>query len=537
MAPPVPKSSTETGRVLSVRQSLLAMIGLAFVTMMVAVDQTVVGTALPTVVAELNGFELYAWVATSYLLTSVITIPIFGRLGDYYGRKPFVVASVIVFMLASVLCGISDSMVQLVLARGLQGIGGGMLVATAFACVPDLFPDSHVRLRWQILLSSAFGIANAVGPTLGGFLTQYMGWRSVFFVNLPIGILSLFFLWRYLPRIRQIQSTHIRLDWQGAVLVALFLGSLQFFVELLPKYGAGLPMVALGVFCCLMFTALIIWEKRCPHPLIPLDMFRNKSLAALFCLSLFMGFILFALLFYLPLMLQGGFGLTPQQVGLLITPLAVCITLGSVTNARIIIRLSKPNHMLYAGFVLQVLACIGMVTAHQHTSQWLIVLYMMLAGMGLGFVMPNLTVFAQETAGRALLGISTAMLQSVRMIGGMLGMAVVGSLVTHHYIDGVRQAVPEGRGESWLNLLENPQVLVNSRIQGDFMAQLQQLGVSGQGLIELARVALVDAVHSGLATALLMALIGLFWVYRVPAIRFTRTVEAKSAAKQVVSDE
>src|SRR5690606_16578308 len=159
----------------------LAMLGLAFVSMMVAVDQTVVGTALPTIVAELNGFELYAWVASSYLLTSVITIPIFGRLGGYYGRKPFVVASVIVFMLASVLCGAADSMLQLVLARALQGIGGGMLVGTAFACIPDLFPDSHVRLRWQVMLSSAFGIANAFGPTLGGFLTQYAGWRSVFF--------------------------------------------------------------------------------------------------------------------------------------------------------------------------------------------------------------------------------------------------------------------------------------------------------------------------------------------------------------------
>ncbi len=536
MSPPAAASSSETGRVLSVRQSLLAMLGLSFVSMMVAVDQTVVGTALPTIVAELNGFELYAWVATAYLLTSVITIPIFGRLGDYYGRKPFVVASVIVFMLASVLCGVADSMLQLVFARALQGIGGGMLVGTAFACIPDLFPDSHVRLRWQILLSSAFGIANAFGPTLGGFLTQYVGWRWVFFVNLPIGILSLFFLWRFLPRIRQIQGTHIRLDWQGAVLVALGLGSLQFFVELLPRHGASLLMVALGVLSFLMFVALIYWERRCPHPLLPLEMFRNKSLAALFCLSLFTGFILFALLFYLPLMLQGGFGLTPRQVGLLITPLVVCITLGSVTNARIIILLSKPNHMLYAGFALQVLACLGMVTAHKGTSQWLLALYMMMAGMGLGFVMPNLTVFAQETAGRALLGISTAMLQSVRMIGGMLGTAIVGTLVTHHYIDGVRHAVPQGRGTEWLGLLEDPQVLVNGAIQSDFMAQLQQQGMAGHVVIDLARMALVEAVHSGLMTALLMALIALFWVYRLPAVRFTRTVGVKKMAKES-SDE
>src|SRR5690554_6463227 len=172
--------------------TLRAVLGLCVVAMMVAVDQTVVGTALPTVVAELQGFELYAWVATAYLLASVVTVPIFGRLGDFYGRKPFVIASIIVFSLGSVLCGLADTMLQLVLARAIQGVGGGMLLGTAFACIPDLFPDPHVRLRWQILFSAAFGVANGIGPTLGGFLTQYAGWRSVFFVNLPLGLIGLF---------------------------------------------------------------------------------------------------------------------------------------------------------------------------------------------------------------------------------------------------------------------------------------------------------------------------------------------------------
>src|SRR5690606_26364367 len=143
-----------TGMLLSVKESLLAMLGLGFVTMMVAIDQTVVSTALPTVVAELRGFRLYAWVTTAYLLTTIITIPIFGRLGDFYGRKPFVVSSIILFMLASLVCGVAQSMVHLVLGRALQGIAGGMMLGTAFAVVPDLFPDPRVRLRWQVILSS-----------------------------------------------------------------------------------------------------------------------------------------------------------------------------------------------------------------------------------------------------------------------------------------------------------------------------------------------------------------------------------------------
>lgn len=152
---------------LTFRQALLAMLGVSLVLMLSALDQTVIGNALPSIVAELNGFDLYAWVATGYLLASIVTIPVFGRLGDYYGRKPFVIAATLIFTLASLLCAMADSMAALVAGRALQGIGGGMLVGTAFACIPELFPDTRQRLRWQIMLSSCFSIVNATGPGLG----------------------------------------------------------------------------------------------------------------------------------------------------------------------------------------------------------------------------------------------------------------------------------------------------------------------------------------------------------------------------------
>ena len=301
-----------SGQVLPFRESLLATLGICFVIMLVALDQTIVGTALPTIVAELKGFDLYAWVATAYLLTSVITVPIFGRLGDYFGRKPFVIASIVVFVGASALCGMANSMLFLVLARGLQGIGGGMLVGTCFASIADLFPDPRVRLRWQIILSASFGIATAVGPSLGGFLTQGLGWRWVFYCNLPIGVLSLYFVWRFVPHIRHMQHAgKMRLDWPGALLISLSLGSLQLLVELLPKRGITGGMMVLLALSVAAFYALWKWEQRAAQPILPFEMMRDKALASLFALSVLAGFAMFSLLMYAPLLFQGGFGLSP----------------------------------------------------------------------------------------------------------------------------------------------------------------------------------------------------------------------------------
>lgn len=508
------------------RESLLAMLGISFVTMLVALDQTVVGTALPTIVAELKGFELYAWVATSYLLTSVITVPIFGRLGDYYGRKPFVIASIVVFTGASVLCGVADNMLFLVLARGLQGIGGGMLVGTAFACIPDLFPDSVVRLRWQVLMSSAFGIANAVGPSLGGFVTQYYGWRSVFYVNLPVGMLSLFFVWRFLPHLRHVEHEgKMRLDWPGAALIAVALGSLQLFVELLPKHGLSWGACALLVLSVASAYALWQWEKRCPTAILPVDMFRNRSLAALFTLAVLGGFTMFSLLFYAPLLFQGGFGMSPKEAGVVITPLVVFITIGSIANGRVVSRVRNPNLMLYVGFTLLALACVGAVIATRSMPHWLLMSFMVLGGLGLGFVMPNLTIFAQQTAGREHLGIATALLQSLRMIGGMIGTALTGTLVSHMYASGVRSALERDRASQWFGDLSDPQILINHEAQASLLGQLAHAGHNGAMLLETARETLVAAIHFGLAMAAIIAVVSVWQSRRVPPIKLQRKLE------------
>jgi EmrB/QacA subfamily drug resistance transporter len=517
------KQSPQSASQRSFRESLLAMLGVVFVVMMVALDQTVVGTALPTIVAELKGFDLYAWVATSYLLASVITVPIFGRLGDYFGRKYFVAASIVIFTLASALCGMSNTMLFLVLARGLQGIGGGMLVGTAFASVPDLFPEAHVRLRWQVILSSGFGIANAVGPSLGGFLTQYVGWRSVFYVNLPVGLLSLYFILRHMPLIRHHKAEGpIKLDWIGALLLAVSLGVMQLFVELLPKYGMSIEMLTMLAGSAVFFVALYFREKSAANPVLPFDMFRSGALASLFALSLLMGFIMFALLFYLPLLLQGGFGLSPNAAGLLITPMVACITVGSISNSRVLPRLADPRYMLYAGFILLGICGLGIATMKRSTPHAIIALYMLGSGLGIGFVMPNLTIFTQELAGRSHFGIATALIQSLRMVGGMLGTAFIGTVVNHFYVSRAQQAVDAAHANQWMKDFHDPQILINMAAQNHLLAQLQEVGQNGAALIESARLALVSSIHIGHFISIVVAILALPLIRCVPRVHSLR---------------
>lgn len=498
------------------RRRLLAMTGLSFVLLLVALDQTVVATAMPTVVAELNGFDLYAWVGTAYLLTSVVAIPIFGKLGDDLGRKPFVLAAILVFTLASVLCGAAQDMLQLVLARALQGVGGGMLVATVFASVRDLFPQTEDRLRWQVMLMAAFGLANAFGPSLGGFITEYLGWRWVFYVNLPVGLVGLYFSVHYLPRIRHARHGPLVLDWQGALLLASMLGSLQLFVEWLPQGRPLVVMAPLLLLSLLSAPLLWWWERRCTNPLLPLGLLTDRQLWPLFLLALISGFGLFAVLFYTPLMFQGGFGLSPKAAGLLVTPLVLSITVGSLLGSRVVHRLDEPKVVLGLGSLLFALTSFGLAMVGSGTSHLLVGGVMVVGGLGLGLLLPNLTLFVQQVAPLPQMGVATAMQQSMRTIGGMLGTALVGLAVSRQYQAGV--AAMPGLEPRWSGQLADPQLLLSVERSQGFRHAVAAAGGQGDALLDAARDALTAAIHGSLWWVALLTLSCLLLVRWLPSI-------------------
>jgi EmrB/QacA subfamily drug resistance transporter len=497
------------------------MLGLSTVVMMVAIDQTVVGTALPTIVADLKRFDLYEWVATSYLLTSVITVPVFGRLGDWLGRKPLIVLAIILFTCASALCGFANSMQMLIACRALQGIGGGMLVGTCFASIPDLFPDPVVRLRWQVLFSSAFGVANAIGPSLGGFLSQHYGWRSVFLVNLPVGAASLYLTAMHLPHIRHMTFDRVKIDWLGAALIMVALGSLQLFVEAAGAHGMDVRVWIYAVLAVAATVWLVREERRASSPIVPPALLKDRAVRVLLVLSVLMGVAMFVLLFYVPLMLEGGFGFSADRAGVVVTPLVVCITVGTITNTRVVTRLKRPNTLLYLGFGLLAAACLCVAFIGSAAQSVLFIVAMIAGGVGIGFVMPNLTVFVQQVAGRRHLGIATALIQSSRMVGGMLGTAIAGTAVRDLYRRGLEHAIAAkagAGGAQWLAELKDPQVLMSAQAAARFTSQADHAGVSGEQLLSIARAMLAHAVETSLLMVAVVMVVGCWIVWILPTI-------------------
>jgi MFS family permease len=259
--------------------------------------------------------------------------------------------------------------------------------------------------------------------------------------------------------------------------------------------------------------------------MLPIDMFGHQSLSVLFALSLLVGFSMFSLLFYAPLLLQGGFGLSPRDAGIVVTPLVVCITLGSILNGRIVTRIRHPNALLHVGFALLALSCVGVAVSTRAIPQAWLLMCMALGGLGLGFVTPNLTVFAQQSASREHLGIVTALLQSLRMIGGMLGTAVTGTLVSHWYASGVRDTLARSHAGAWFDAFGDPQVLINRQAQQRLVQQVGAAGHDGVALLEGACEALVGAIHLGVALAALVAVWAAWHARRVPRIQLARSAK------------
>lgn len=498
---------------------IAALAGISIVMVLIALDQTVVATALPQMVAELQGFSLYPWVAAAYLLTNAILIPVIGRLGDLHGRKPYLLAAIALFTLASALCGGAQSMMQLVLARGLQGIGGGMLVGSAFASVSDLFPELLERVRWQVMLSATFGIASALGPALGGWMTEHLGWRSVFFVNLPVGLVALPIVWRYLPRVVHAHEQGKAIDWLGGLLLSLAIATLLMTTELGQRLGfASAVFWGLIALSGLFAWAFLRHQHRTPAPIIPPLLIADAAVRRLGLLAALTGLIMFVLLFYSPLLLQGGFALSPKEAGLAVTPLLVCITIGSVINGRLIARIAHPERLFSRSVLLLMVAIALLCAVSAATPREVLMVVFALCGLSFGFQVPNLTLQIQSAVGSEHQGAASALIQTLRTLGSMFGASLAGLLVSLAFSRSADVALAQkGIHDAEVSrLFASPQLLVRAADQ-DLVANLgHRLGFDAAALLEQARLGLVQGIREAFAACLVLAAVSYFVGRRLP---------------------
>jgi len=410
------------------RQLILVTVGVMLALLLAALDQTIVGTAMPRIIAELNGFDRYAWVTTAYLLTSTIMVPIAGKLGDLFGRKPFILTGMAGFMAMSWLCGFSQNMTELILFRGAQGIFGGVLFASVFTVLADIFTP-QTRARMQGVFGGVFGLASVIGPTTGGWITDNWGWRWVFYVNIPAGVIGIALLFAFLPFVRTSASWR-HIDFVGAGLLAAGLTPILLALSDTSTYGWTSWQTLVPLFGGIaVLIAFIFWEIREKEPIIPMSLFKNRA----FTVSIIIGFIasfgMFGTIIFVPLVYQGVLGITATNSGALITPMMFGLIGASVITGQLMVRIKQYQ---YLGTVGAAVMAVGMYLLSEvsiHSTQLEVTASLVLVGIGLGTTMPLYIQAVQSAVSRKYLGVVTSNIQFARNVGGTIATAIFGSIL------------------------------------------------------------------------------------------------------------
>jgi EmrB/QacA subfamily drug resistance transporter len=419
--PPEPTLDLSHRRVLLIIGALLLGMFLA------ALDQTIVSTALPTIVGDLHGASHLTWVVTSYLLASTVSTPLWGKLGDLYGRKTFFQSAIVIFLVGSALAGFSHSMFELIAFRAVQGLGGGGLMIGAQAIVGDIVSPRD-RGRYLGLFGAVFGAATVLGPLLGGFFVEYLSWRWVFYINLPIGVVALFVTAAQLPG--QLQRVHHVIDYLGTVLLTLSTTALVLFTSLggsTYRWGSP-PIIAMAVSGVVLAVLFLAVERRAAEPVIPLGLFANRVFSASSAVGFVMGFAMFGALTFLPIFFQDAKGVGPTLSGLRLLPLMGGLLLASIGAGQLVSRWGRYKVFPVVGTFLMIVGLLLMSRIGLATGAWTIAGYLFVFGVGLGLVMQVLVIAVQNAVPYEQLGTATSGATFFRMIGGSFGTAVFGAI-------------------------------------------------------------------------------------------------------------
>ncbi|HLZ68860.1 MAG TPA: MDR family MFS transporter [Dehalococcoidia bacterium] len=490
------------------RARLVIMSGVMLGLLLSALDQTIVSTAMPRIIADLGGLSYYSWVFTAYLLTSTAAVPIFGKLSDVYGRKPFYMAGIVLFLASSALCGLAQNMPELVLFRAIQGVGGGVMMANAFAIIGDVFPPAE-RGKWQGLTSAMFGFASVVGPTLGGYLTDSFTWRWVFYVNLPVGVIALVVLWFTLPWRRRLGVQHA-IDYLGvATLLAGVVPMLLAFVWVGDQFAWFAPQFfGLLIASLALLVAFVLIERRAAEPILPPQLFRNRTFVSGAVIMFFSGMAMFGATVYMPLFMVTVRNASATRAGLTVIPMTLSIVLASVISGQLVSRTGRYRYLIIGGALAMMVGTFLLSTLGVDTQTIVIYLFMVVVGAGVGLSMPIITIVVQNALPYRVLGTVTSATQFFRSIGSTIGVAIFGSILTTRLGSEIPNRLPlevkSSLPATSLKTVQDPKVLL-SPVGGDqLLAAFRPLGQDANRLLGATTEAMRHAFAASLSDVFLI---------------------------------
>ena len=504
-----PTAATDAALNLSPRAKLEILGAILLAMFLFALDQTVVGTALPKIVTDLHGDKLYTWSVTIYLLTSTISGPIYGKLSDLFGRRPIVIFAVSLFLISSALAGLSESMEQFILFRGLQGLGGGAVFPVALAVVADLYTPAE-RGKYLGLFGAVFGLSSLVGPGLGGLITDLFSWHWIFYINIPIGLISLFILWRLLPAIKRPDAAQ-HIDYIGA---AVFTAAIAPFLVGLSNKQTGQwtdPAVGGLMLVGLVFGVIFLWvESRAVDPIVPLNLFRLRTFSISVAAMFLAAFGFFTAVIFLPRWFQTVGGASATESGYNILPLLAGLIFSAIASGQIVARIGRYKFLMAGSLVLLAAALFLFTNLRADTDRPILWLWMALAGLGIGPSFAVFTLIVQNAVSPDRIGVATGSLTFFQQIGGTVGLTLASTILA----DRLATELPAQLIKAGVP----PQALVGLSTASP--ADVAKLDLFGTGDLagRLAAVvppeaqALIPAIVKGVHEAFSIAIASTFWI-------------------------
>jgi EmrB/QacA subfamily drug resistance transporter len=500
-------------RSLPKQQVMITFAGVMLAMFLGSLDQTVVGTAMPRIISDLGGFSHYTWITTAYIITSAVTIPIIGKLTDMYGRKFFYLGGLCLFVLASILCGLSNTMVQIIVFRGIQGVGAGVMMANAFTVIGDIFPPAE-RGKYQGFMSAVFGLSSIIGPTLGGYITDTLSWHWVFFINVPLGVVVILLFIFFFPNFRPDNLKH-NIDYPGLVILILTVVPIMLALSWggVEYPWSSLQIIGMFVFSAVALILFIFAEKRSKEPILPLSLFRNRIVAISELVIFFTAFGMFGGIIFIPLFFQGVLGATATTSGSFLTPMMLGMVAGSFFSGQMLSRAG--GHYRIQGIIGLAIMGAGMTLLSRmtvETSYGSAVVNIVITGFGLGITMPLYTIAVQNAVPYNMLGVATSSTAFFRSIGGSVGLAIFGSVMNNRFASEftdrlpsvVKTMVPAKELEV---LAHNPQALMSPEAQEQLRGIIEQIGPQGAELFQQVLQVLRQSLDSALSQVFLFALL------------------------------